>query len=65
MSGHIKEKIGAKIRQVKGRWQRGPSERLSVPVQVTLSLWAQVSHEELRMKLEGTLNLIFKKLRMI
>ena len=36
----------------------------SVPVQVTFSLGAQVSHEELRPKLGGILNLIFKKLRM-
>ena len=52
-----------KIRQERGRWQISPST--PVPVQVTFILGTQISHEELRPKIGGILNLIFKKLRMI
>lgn len=33
---------------------------MAVCVQITSSPWAQVSHEELRLKLEGILHLIWK-----
>ena len=55
------------IRQDQARKRVMPDRSInsSVPVQVTFSLGAQVSHEELRPKLGGILNLIFKMLRMI
>lgn len=49
MSGRVKGKIGAKGIQVPDSWQ---AYRLC-SVQVTSRLWAQVSYEELRLKLEG------------